>query len=73
MPYIILIHKIKLTVIQIVILAYSMVIETDDKIFLKQLLFINKSSFPINSMSVSITIECGEYKSLTNFVSICDI
>jgi hypothetical protein len=58
MPYITLIHKVKLTVIQIVILAYSMVKETNDKIFLKQLLFINKASFPINSMSVIITIEC---------------
>jgi hypothetical protein len=73
MPYITLIHKIKLTIIQIVILAYSVVIETNDKIFLKQLLFINKSSFPINSMSVFITIECGEYKSLVNSVSMCDI
>jgi hypothetical protein len=73
MPYITLIHKIKLTVIQIVILAYSLIKETNEKIFLKQLLFINKASFPIYSMSVIITIECGEYKSLMNFVSICDI
>ena len=73
MPYISLIHKIKLTVIQIVILAYSMVIETNDKIFLKQLLFKKKASFPTNSMSVFITIECGEYKSIMNSVSVCDI
>ena len=73
MPYISLIHKIKLTVIQIVILAYSVVTETNDKIFLKQLLLKHKVSFPTNSMSVFITIECGEYKSLMDFVSICDI
>ena len=71
MPYNTLIHKIKLTVIQIVILAYSTVKETNNKISLEQLIFINKASFPINSMSVIITI--GEYKSLMNFVSLCDI
>jgi hypothetical protein len=43
MPYITLIHKIKLTVIQIVILTYSMIKETNDKIFLLQLVFVNKA------------------------------
>jgi hypothetical protein len=50
-----------------------MIKETNDKIFLKQLFFVNKASFPVNSVSVVITTECGEYKSLMNFEGICDI
>jgi len=55
MPFITLIHKIKLTVIQIVILAYSVVKETNDKIFSYCYIVISVMLKPLKQRLIEVT------------------